>query len=152
MSATQYNLDYLTDNRCTDRNMFMWWIEDGGFVPEVGKTHEADGPFSQSYGQALHGWLANAALGKKRCGKCGLLEPRRNFSEKRWAASNDDEVLCRRCEPPAWTIPVPHGTPRAQTCSSFKLHLVADAFSKAQRKKGASARCSTCVNRAIVGN
>ena len=151
VSTTQYNLDYLTEHGCTDGHSFMIWIEDDGFVPEVGKTHEADGPFSQSYGQALNGWLANAALGKKRCGKCGLLEPRRNFSEKRWAASNDDEVLCRRCEPPAWTIPVPLGTPRARTCSSCKLNLVADAFSKAQRKKGDSARCSTCVNRAIVG-
>ena len=147
VSATQYNLDYLTDNRCTDRHMFMWWIEDGGFVPEVGKTHEADGPFSQSYGQALHGWLANAALGKKRCGKCGSLEPRRNFSEKGWAASNDNEVRCKRCEPPAWTIPVPLGTPRARTCSSCKLHLVVAAFSKAQRKKGNSARCQKCTTR-----
>ena len=147
MSTTQYNLDYLTDNGCADRDLFMWWIEDDGLVPEVGKTHEAEGPFSQAYGQALEGWLANAALGTKRCGKCGLLLPRRDFSEKRWAASKNDEVLCERCEPPAWQVPVPLGTPRARTCSWCKLHLVADAFSKAQRKKGASARCSKCITR-----
>jgi len=101
VSESFYDLDWIV--HVIEACSYMWGLDDfagglirDGLVPQVGVTHEEDGPFADKYDDETIADILRMAQATQVCTKCNTAKPRDDFEPGEWARRGD-ERLCRAC-------------------------------------------------------
>ena len=101
VSESFYDLDWIV--HVIEACSYMWGLDDfagglirDGLVPQVGVTHEEDGPFADKYDDETIADIMRMAQATQLCTKCNTAKAGDDFEPDEWARRGD-ERRCRTC-------------------------------------------------------
>ena len=101
VSESFYDLDWIV--HVIEACSYIWGLDDfagglirDGLVPQVGVTHEEDGPFADKYDDETIADILRMAQATQLCTKCNTAKAGDDFEPDEWARRGD-ERLCRTC-------------------------------------------------------
>ena len=137
VSESFYDLDWIV--HVIEACSYLWGLDDfagglirDGLVPQVGVTHEEDGPFADKYDDETIADILRTAQATQVCTKCNTAKACDDFEEPEWERSG--ERLCRVCN--------------VRDCSKCGATKGRSKFSTAQWDCATGRECRTCNVRA----
>jgi len=137
VSESFYDLDWIV--HVIEACSYIWGLDDfagrlirDGLVPQVGVTHEEDGPFADKYDDETIADILRTAQATQVCTKCNTAKACDDFEEPEWERSG--ERLCRVCN--------------VRDCSKCGATKGRSKFSTAQWDCATGRECRTCNVRA----
>ena len=100
-----------------------------GLVPQVGVTHEEDGPFADKYDDETIADILRMAQATQLCTKCNTAKAGDDFEPDEWARRGD-ERLCRTCN--------------VRDCRKCGASKARDDFEEEEWKSGDERLCRAC--------
>ena len=135
VSESFYDLDWIVEEIETGGS-YIWGLDDfagrlirDGLVPQVGVTHEEDGPFADKYDDETIADILRMAQATQLCTKCNTAKAGDDFEPDEWARRGD-ERLCRTCN--------------VRACRKCGASKARDDFEEEEWKSGDERLCRAC--------
>ena len=135
VSESFYDLDWIVHVIETGGS-YIWGLDDfagrlirDGLVPQVGVTHEEDGPFADKYDDETIADILRMAQATQLCTKCNTAKARDDFEQEEWERRGD-ERLCRTCN--------------VRDCRKCGASKARDDFEEEEWKSGDERLCRAC--------
>ena len=134
VSESFYDLDWIV--HVIEACSYIWGLDDfagrlirDGLVPQVGVTHEEDGPFADKYDDETIADILRMAQATQLCTKCNTAKARDDFEQEEWERRGD-ERLCRTCN--------------VRACRKCGASKARDDFEEEEWKSGDERLCRAC--------